>query len=125
MKRFFTRSVFAVLLSAAASFHVDCAVVWAEEVITEHQAIEIANKEILKKGKDINSFTVDVDTHWNRQLRNSPNILDHFPDVASKLKGKHFWAVHYHTTAPFRRGGSYTVFVDKENGEVLGVIAWE
>ena len=125
MKRLFTQLVVATLLSIAESAHVDCAIVWGEEAITERQAMQIANNAILKREKDINSFKVDVDTNWNRQLNNQPNVLDYFPEVASKIMGRHFGAVTYSTTVLYRRGGSYTVFVDKENGEVLGVIAWE
>jgi len=127
MKRFFTRLAFAVLLGLAASVHMGCAVVWAEEAITEHQAVEIANKEILKREKDINSLTVDLDKRWHPDHNKSTYqiILDYFPQVAAKLQGSNYWAVHYSPKSPYRRGGAYTVFVEKNTGEVLGVIAWE
>ena len=92
MKRFFTRLVFSVLLSIATPVYMDCAVVWAEGAITELQAIEIANKEILKRGKDINSLTIDLDKRWHPdQNQNTYQvILDYFPQVAAKLKGSNY-----------------------------------
>ena len=127
MKSRFTGLVFGVLLSIAAPAHMECAVVWGEEAITENQAVEIANKEILKRGKDINSLTVDLDKRWHPDQNQKAYqvILEYFPQVAAKLKRSNYWAVHFSPKSRSMRGGAYTVFVDKETGEVLGVIPWE
>ncbi len=127
MKSHFTGLVFGVLLIIAASVHMDRAIIWGEEAVTENQAVEIANKEILKREKDINSLTVDLDKRWHpdQNQKTYQVILDYFPQVAAKLQGSNYWAVHYSPKSPYRRGGAYTVFVEKNTGEVLGVIAWE
>lgn len=93
--------------------------------ITVNEAIKYGNKEIVNRGQDIASFEIDVDKRWAAQLKSEPKTLSHYPELAENLKDRSYWAISYHTNVPLRRGGSYTVFVEKNSGQILGVIVWE
>jgi len=93
--------------------------------ITEQRAIEIADSEVKRLGKDLSKLERDVDKTWERYLKRNPQLLKNYPDAATKLKGRSYRSITYGPTDPLVRGGGYTMFVDKETGEILTIIRYE
>lgn len=93
--------------------------------LSEQEAIRIANREVERLGKNLVGLEVDIDTTWGEYTRRNPRIMDHYPDAATKLKGRTFWALSYFPKRLTVRGGGLTVFVDKRTGEIIAVIKYE
>lgn len=92
----------------------------ADMKITKEEVIEIANKEAIRLGYDINMMEIKVTKHttpWNTYLKKDNNS-EYALVRKEKLINKEYWAVYY---APknMQLGGDICIFIDSSTGEVL------
>jgi len=96
----------------------------AEFMITEKQAVEIANKEIEKLKYNVKDMEIKISRHsdpWNDYLPKEDNT-EYFTTRKNKLSGKTYWAVYYSKAQkPGTRtfGGDICIFIDAKTGDVL------
>lgn len=99
-------------------------------VVSREEAIEIANRTIVKLGYDLNELLMVVDEgnqEWNRYaagMKHShlgPEVLKDFEQKEAKLRGHSFWHIAYkfRPHEKTERLGGAAVFVDATNGQVL------
>jgi hypothetical protein len=93
-------------------------------VVSEREAIQIANREAVRLGYDVKKMSIEIDQNnsaWRSALA-SVDVLKMKPDLAKRLQHRDYWAIHY---APNQKlgppvfGGELFVFVDKQTGDVI------
>lgn len=103
-------------------------------VVSREEAIEIANKTIVKLGYDLNELVMVVDEDnqlWNRyaeamkQSHFPAEVVKDFEQKEAKLRGHSFWHIGYKLKPEgnVERLGGAGVFVDAAQGQVLLVIS--
>ena len=94
-------------------------------MVTKEEAIEIATKEVIRLGKDIESMELKkISKHsqpWNRYF---PKESKSQGIIAKKniLKDREYWAVSYYKKrkpGQSIKGGGICVFIDSHTGEIL------
>lgn len=136
MKKINSKSLRAILVGTflvSAILHV-----FGAEPVTETQAIEIANTEIVKHGekltfgKPLHEFDVVVDKGERyitfrefRAMGETEESRKTFKQVDGKLQGRTYWGIYY--TLRGRPGqiiadGGIQVFVDGNTGEVIEIL---
>lgn len=95
------------------------------KIVTKEEAIQIATKEVITLGKDINSMELKtISKHsqpWNRYFSKetkSQGIIV----KKDMLKDREYWAVSYYKKRqPGQniKGGGVCVFIDSHTGEIL------
>jgi len=97
----------------------------AEKEWTRTEILQIADKEAIRIGYDVEHMSVSFDvynTKWEDYLKSFKGIGG-MPDVEKELEEhNNYLAIHF---APFKKmilGGDLWVFIDLDNGEVITVI---
>jgi hypothetical protein len=92
--------------------------------VTREEAINIAKKEAVKLGYDVESMDLEIDennTAWNKYVK----YLELDPDMKSQLKSTTFWAVYYGPRYDPNNpvlGGDVWVLIDRSDGRVITII---
>lgn len=90
--------------------------------ISKEEAIEIANKELLKQDFDVTQKNVSADkenTAWNRHFLSDETAIENNLHIVESLKDKNYWAIYYQPKERRFLGGEAWVFVDKNTGEII------
>ncbi|MBI4365324.1 MAG: hypothetical protein HY543_00740 [Deltaproteobacteria bacterium] len=86
------------------------------------QAVEKANTKAIQLGYDVSTMTVSADENnakW-RQFTGRVNLRAHLPDISKQITGKEYFAVYYRPKIE-QLGGDLWIFINRNNGEVLGI----
>lgn len=99
----------------------------AEEGISLEEAKGRARDELKRRGYPVEEMKVTADeknTAWQELVSREPSIMEREIVKRLNLEEKYFWAVYY---APKKMmlGGDAWVFVEANNGEIIGVILGE
>ncbi|MBF0526407.1 MAG: hypothetical protein HQK56_15085 [Deltaproteobacteria bacterium] len=112
------------LILALSLFNVCCAWGMDNNIILKDQAIEIANKEVVRVGYNLSELSAAAlfyKTPENICISQSKG--DFYKKYHLLLKGKKYWAVNYRPDPKIvkkgRKGGSICVFVDAELGGII------
>ncbi|MDO9399168.1 MAG: hypothetical protein Q7T79_00560 [bacterium] len=94
--------------------------------INLEKAIEIGEKELERIGYDyvpehMRVLADDKNTEWEEFVKIDPLILQNERIKKMNLKRKNYWALYY-APKKLSLGGDAWVFVDRDNGEILGNI---
>ena len=95
----------------------------AERTWTRSEILAIADKEAQKLGYDIERMGVSLDidnSTWRDDLKTSEQS-GAIPQIEGKLKDRHYWAVYY-SPLEEQLGGDVFVFIDRDTGEILGIV---
>jgi len=108
-------------------------IVWAGgsgdgQGISRQDAIEIARKEVAKRGYESEDITIEADdanTEWKQFLKSSPGALEKYQRI---IGSKRYWAVYVgRKRAPnmLKGGGDAFVLIDANNGMVIDIIRFK
>jgi len=95
--------------------------------LTLDEAKEIGKRELKRRGYPVEDMRVEADeknTAWQEFVAKEPSILQRQIVKRLNLEEKNYWAIYYAPKEAYL-GGDAWVFVDADNGEIIGVIFGE
>lgn len=95
--------------------------------LTLAEAIEIGKKELKNRGYLVEDMNVSADennTLWQESITKDPSILQIQIVKNLNLGQKNYWAIYY-TPKEIQPGGDAWIFVNTNDGEIIGVILGE
>lgn len=112
------------IVSLAASFSLASGTLGSNMVITKEHAIEIADREAMRLGYDTKVMNMEIDeqnTKWSTYILSTPSALEGARELKDALKKRKYWAVYYGPKG-LVLGGDIFIFIDRDTGEILGVL---
>lgn len=91
------------------------------------EAQEIAKRFIVKEGFNLDDFEVIADSNnseWKEFIENNPTVLEEEIMKGMSLERKKYWAIHF-VQRELSPGGEPWVFINAENGEIIGFFSEE
>ena len=98
-----------------------------KSAVTFDQAVEIGKTELEKRDYPIEDMCMEADENnsaWQKFVAKDPSILQRQIVKRLNLEEKKYWVIYY-APKEMQLGGDAWVFVNINNGEVIGVILGE
>jgi len=95
--------------------------------MTLDEAKEVGKRELKKRGYPVEDMRVEADeknTAWQEFIAKDPSILQRQIVKRMNLEDKNYWVIYY-APKKIQLGGDAWVFVDKNEGKIIGVILGE
>lgn len=95
--------------------------------ITSSEAIELAKNELKKRNPkypvDEAKITSDDENNgWKEFVSKNPAILNDSQIKNLNLDKKNYWAIYFAPKDEKTLGGDAWIFIDRDNGKIIGVI---
>lgn len=92
-------------------------------MISKKEVMEIANKEVARLKYNIEEMKIETDeenSHWKWYISKT-KLIEKNQELETKLKNRNFWAIYYEPKKN-QLGGDLFIFIDKNTGEVIGLL---
>lgn len=91
------------------------------------EAQEIAKEELRNRGYKVDDMNIRADeknTAWEKKISKDPKVIQRKIVKRLNLEDKQYRAIYFEPKSK-GKGGDAWVFVDSDNGEIIGVILGE